>query len=271
MVMPVFDETFVIDGPSGKYRFLVEFERGGAATGGETEFYVADPADLPAVAAEVVIWGEDSPVVEWLSKNGIKHRPFAASKVASREAILALQPPKENTAGAFAELARHVARGSTAVFLSPGTLARGKSPTGWIPLVEKGNYGPTENWVYHKDEWCKEHPIFDGLPSRCLMDYTFYRELIPDNVFFCDEVPHEVVAAATQASLWYGSSVLVGVYRFNDGRFVVNSLLIRENLGKHPAADRLLRNMLRWAAAEAAKPAAPLPADFDRQLKAVGY
>jgi hypothetical protein len=54
-------------------------------------------------------------------------------------------------------------------------------------------------------------------------------------------------------------------------RFLINSLLIRENLGKHPAADRLLRNMLRWAAAGAEKPLAPLPADFDKQLKAIGY
>jgi hypothetical protein len=271
MVMPVFDETVVIDGPSGKYRFLVEFERGGAATGGDTEFYVADPAELPAVDAEIVLWGEDPQVAEWLSKSAIKYRPFDAKTLTSREAILALNPPKENTATAFVELANHMARGSTAVFLSPGTLAREKAPTGWIPLVKKGNYAITDNHVYHKDEWCKGHPIFDGLPSRCLMDYTFYRELIPDGVFFCDEVPHEVVAGATNASYWYSSGVLVGVYRFNEGRFLVNSLLVRENLGKHPAADRLLRNMLRWAAAETAKPLAPFPANFDEQLKAMGY
>lgn len=102
------------------------------------------------------------------------------------------------------------------------------------------------------------------------MDYTFYRELIPDNVFYM-EVPCEVIAAATQASLWYGSGILIGSYRFNEGRFLINSLLIRENIGKHPVADRLLRNMLRWAVADAAKPLAALPTDFDIQLKAMGY
>ena len=40
-----FAEDVVIDGPPGKYRFLVTFERGAAAAGGETEFYVADPAE----------------------------------------------------------------------------------------------------------------------------------------------------------------------------------------------------------------------------------
>ena len=37
------------------------------------------------------------------------------------------------------------------------------------------------------------------------------------------------------------------------------------------AVDRLLRNMLRWAAADTAKPAAPLPTDFDQQLRAICY
>lgn len=271
MAMPVFDETVAIDGPAGKYRFLVEFEQGGAATGGETEFYVADPAESPAVDTDVVVWGEDPSVTDWLTKNGIKHRAFEPKTLVSRETILALNPPKENTAGAFAELANHMARGSTAIFLSPGTLARDKATTGWIPLVKKGVYGDMTGWLYHRDEWCKAHPVFDGLPSRCLMDYTFYRELIPDFVFYCEETPHEVIAAATQASIWYGAGVFVGAYRFNEGRFLINALQVRDNLDKHPAADRLLRNMLRWASADAAKPLAPLPADFDTQLKSLGY
>ena len=40
--MPVFAEDVVIDGPSGKYRFLATFEKGAAAAGGDVEFYVAD-------------------------------------------------------------------------------------------------------------------------------------------------------------------------------------------------------------------------------------
>ena len=35
--------------------------------------------------------------------------------------------------------------------------------------------------------------------------------------------------------------------------------------------DGLLRNMLRYAGRDAAKPPASLPADFDQQLKAMGY
>ena len=47
--MPVFAEDVVIDGPAGKYRFLATFQKGAAAAGGDVEFYVADPAEMPKV------------------------------------------------------------------------------------------------------------------------------------------------------------------------------------------------------------------------------
>ena len=83
-------------------------------------------------------------------------------------------------------------------------------------------------------------------------------------------MPAEAVAGAIKASQDYSSGLLVAVYDMGAGRFVLNALRIRENLGSHPAAERLLRNMLRYAARDLAKPVASLPADFDRQLKAVG-
>ena len=55
------------------------------------------------------------------------------------------------------------------------------------------------------------------------------------------------------------------------GEFILNSLLIRNNLGKVPQAERLLRNMLRFAGRDMAKPLADLPADFDEHLKGMGY
>ena len=38
-----------------------------------------------------------------------------------------------------------------------------------------------------------------------------------------------------------------------------------------PAAERVLRNLLNYAARDLDKPLAELPSDFDQQLKAIGY
>jgi hypothetical protein len=48
---------------------------------------------------------------------------------------------------------------------------------------------------------------------------------------------------------------------------VLNSLRIRENLGRHPAAERLLRNMLRYAARDLEKPPVKLPANVEAVLE----
>jgi hypothetical protein len=103
------------------------------------------------------------------------------------------------------------------------------------------------------------------------MDYTLYRELIPDLVFAGQEPPAEAVAGAIKASQDYASGLMLSVHALGAGRFVLNTLLIRENLGKHPLAERLLRNLLRYAAADAGKPAADLAPEAEAQLRALGY
>ena len=42
-------------------------------------------------------------------------------------------------------------------------------------------------------------------------------------------------------------------------------------LGVDPVAERLLRNMLNYAARDLDQPLADLPADFDQQLQSIGY
>ena len=118
-VQPVLTEEITLDGPSGKYRFLATFQRGIPAGGGQTEFYAADPAEMPAVPGKVLVWGEDRELLSWCGKQGISARPFDPGKQAGREVIVASGiPPGQDLPQAFAELARHVARGSTVIFLT---------------------------------------------------------------------------------------------------------------------------------------------------------
>ena len=267
-----FSEDVTIDGPAGEYKFLATFERGAAAAGGAASFYVSDPADLPSVTFEVVLWGDDAPTAKWLSDRGVRTRPFAVGAPVKREVILvAPKPPVPGGVAAFRELAQRMASGSTVVFLSPEVFAQGEQLTAWLPLAKKGTAKQIRGWLYLKDEWSKTHPIFEGLPSGGLMDYTYYRELISDLVFSGQEPPFEAIVGAVKASQDYDSGLMMSVYTFGAGRFVLNTLNIRNQLTTHPAAGRLLLNMLRYASSEANKPLAPLPSDFDQQLDALNY
>jgi hypothetical protein len=180
------------------------------------------------------------------------------------------RPPADQSE-AFRELARHIARGSHAVFLSPDVFQKGDNRAYWLPLVNKGARVKLPIYLYHKDDWTKNHPIFAGLPAGRIMDHTFYREIFPTTGWSGQDVPAEVVAGAIDTSLGYSSGLTVAVYGLGAGRFTINTLRIRENLGNDPVAERLLRNMLRYAARDADKPPADLPADFEAQLKAIRY
>ncbi|MCL5097506.1 MAG: glycoside hydrolase family 2 [Candidatus Omnitrophica bacterium] len=265
----MFAETLPVDGPSGKYRFMATFEKGGAATGGETEFYVADPAEMPKVDTEVVLWGQDAQLASWLEAENIKCRPFTEAQTA-REVILVGNKAGADTA-AWQSLARHIASGSTAIALSPEVFAKDNKSTAWLPLAHKGRVTELPSGLYHKDDWTKNHPIFDGLPSGGIMDFTFYREIIPPIAYAGLDAPLEAVAGGIGTSAGYSSGLYVGVYRIGAGRLILNTLRIRENLGRDPVAERLVRNLLRYAAQDTAQPMASLPPDFDSQLNSMGY
>ncbi|HOS96007.1 MAG TPA: glycoside hydrolase family 2, partial [Armatimonadota bacterium] len=138
--------------------------------------------------------------------------------------------------------------GSTAVFLCAEAFREGDDPVRWMPLSPKGAVVGLASWLYHKDEWAKAHPIFEGLPAGGLMDYEVYAELIPDVGFNGQPLPTEAVAGGCNASQDYSSGLFVAVYPLGKGRVILNSLRVRETLGGEPVAERLLRNMLRYAA-----------------------
>ncbi|MHB9037810.1 MAG: glycoside hydrolase family 2 protein [Armatimonadota bacterium] len=269
--LPIYSIEVSIDGPCGKYRFLAAFEKGGAATGGETEFYVADASEMPKCGQEIVLWGDDPTLANWLAEHGIKTRRFPADGQTEREVILVGEKPADGGVRAWSELAQHIARGSTVIFLSPGVFAKGDQLPSYLPLANKGTIERLRGWLYLKDEWAKTHPIFDGLPCGGFMDYTFYREIIPDLLFVGQDSPDEVVAGATKTARGYRSGLFTSVYNMGAGKFILNTLQIDENLNKHPAAERLLRNMLNYAARDVQQPVERLPDDFDEQLKAIGY
>jgi hypothetical protein len=269
--LPVLAEDVVIDGPPGQYRFVASLERGAAPAGGDVAFFIADRAQQRRVETEVVLWGEDPTLVKWLSDRGIATRPFQPVDPKSREVILVgLRPPAPGGTEAFRSLATQLARGSTAVFLCPEVFARDGKGVPWGPLARKGAVVSLNTWLYHKEEWAKPHPIFEGLPTG-LMDYTFYREIIPDQAWTGLDAPLEAVAGANDASLGYSSGLLLSGHRFGAGHFILTTLRLREHLGVNPAADQLLLNLLQYAAGQHVRPLAALPQDFEAQLQAVGY
>ncbi|MBM4001099.1 MAG: hypothetical protein FJ297_16455 [Planctomycetes bacterium] len=179
-------------------------------------------------------------------------------------------PPQPGGSNAFHDLIERIARGSTVVFLSLDVFANGDQGPAFVPLAKKGPLSGMNSWFYHKDEWAKPHPIFEGLPTG-ILDYASYRQIIPDSAWTGQDAPAEAVCGANDASIHYASGLMLSVHELGAGRFVLNSLRIREHLGTDPAADRLLANLIRYAAKDGRQPLADRPIDFDAQLQAIGF
>jgi hypothetical protein len=103
------------------------------------------------------------------------------------------------------------------------------------------------------------------------MDHQFYRELIPGTAWVGQDPPEEAIAGSIKSSLGYESGLMLSVNGFVSGKFILNTLLIQNNLGTHPAAERLLRNLINYAARDRKKPVEKLPPDFDIILENIGY
>ncbi len=264
----IFSRDVEIDGPAGTYRVSAFFESGAAAEGGEYTFWVHDPAAMPQVRSAVTLWGEDAELAAWLASRGVRTRRFE-ERQSEREVILVGRAPGED----FAELARHIARGSAAIFLCPSVFARGDDATALLPLERKGKLTAVHDWLYNNNDWAKRHPIFDGLPTG-LMDYQFYREIL-GHLFWTDQdVPDEIASGMTNTSIGYSSGLTISGYALGEGRFYLNTLLIRENVSSeasHPVAERILRNLLNHAATGIEKPLAELPPDFEERVARMGY
>jgi len=290
-VHPVLSKEVKIDGPTGTYKFVVEFKQGVAAAGEEITFQVFDAKAMPAVNTEVVLWGKDDELAAWLTDHGIRTRPFTPVETDKRELILVGNGSGD--AAAFKALATRMARGSTVVFLTPSVFSPDQMAVGGagllggfanvavenrqlaaLPLANKGTLTPSDSGGYYRgDTFAAKHPVFDGLPSGGILDYTIFRNIITQGGIGLTgaTVPDELIVGGIRAQVGYGSVVQMASYPFGAGRFVFNTLRIREELGKDPVAELLLRNLLNYAASDLDKAPVDLPADFQQQLKTIGY
>src|SRR5579885_2174456 len=274
LAVPVLSEEVRLDAPAGVYKFEASMEAGGSPAGGPLEFYLSDPP--PKLRQSVTIWGLDDKTEKWLDARGVKCDQFGTRMPSRREIILVGDiSAKGAQLPEWKELALRAARGSVIVFLSHFAFKSGADSVRWLPLEKKGRCYEFNDGLYHKECVANAHPIFEGLPGKGILNWYFYGPVWPHYLFDGQETPDEVVAAAFAAGYptpgGYASGVLLGWYQFGEGRFILNTFPLLENYDTHPAAGRLLINIINYAGQFVAQPLAPVPASFDSQLKAIGY
>ena len=155
-------------------------------------------------------------------------------------------------AGVTGSLMQRINQGSTAVFLNPGAFKDGDNETALLPLKNKGHLTHFSDWLYHKECVAKRHPLFAGLQKPGIMDWDYYGPVISNLFFEGQDTPDDTAAAAfavchSSRPDGYAAGTMLSAYKVGEGRIVLNTFNILDNVDKHPAADRLLLNLLEYA------------------------
>jgi hypothetical protein len=270
LAVTVLKETITLDGPAGIYTLAAEL-KGAAAKGDRLIFHLSREDEQPRISACITTWGIDtSPdawmypvesfsriegpeisVGNWLATHGVECRPFDESASADEAETILVGFPEPVNPAHWQECLRRVERGATAVFLVPQAWKKEEDTTHWLPLTPKGECIQFYDWLYHKECVGKNHTVFSDLPSGGLLPWQYYDQVIPHNVFIGLPDPEETIAAAFATGYprpgGYLGGVLIGSYRHGAGRLILNTMRILEHVNRHPAADRLLLNLVRHA------------------------
>jgi hypothetical protein len=277
LAVSVLCEEIVLDGEVGTYILAASMQQGGNPAGGIKKFYLSDSTGLQGVEQAVTLWGIEESVEEWLKAKGISCKRFEEHSSSDTREIILVGDMSNTIPGIenWKELLYRIAKGSIAIFLSSKAFKRGEDAMGWLPLENKGRCYEFHDWLYHKECVAKQHPVFNGLQLKGIMDWDYYGTVIPHYVFDGQDTPDEVIAAAFATGYCcpggYASGVLLGSYTFGAGRFFINTLCILENIDRHPSADRLLMNIISEARKYIDEPLAVLPPDYSKKLAALGF
>jgi len=250
LAVPVFAGEVTLEGPPGQYVFAADM-RGAAPLGGRLNFYLSEsPADA-ALTMPVALWGIDARVAEWLQVRGVTCESWTPGQV--QPVILVGNPAEDQSDDAhWTTLWEEVSRGAAAVFLAPQAFKQGADALARFPLATKGRLYDFPDWLYHKECVSKPHPIFAGLQPKGVMDWDYYGPGISHLFLEGVDLPEETIAVAfalchSAPPGGYASGVMIGVYPHGKGRFIFNTFNVLGNIDAHPAADRLLLNLLGYA------------------------
>jgi len=247
---PVLSETIRVKGSAGDYTFAASMD-GAAPQGDRLTVRLARPEELPRFDAAVMTWGIDAKTRRWLAAHGVTCRLFSPGSDDASGVLLVGQPREKQTAPYWRAVTTFAKRGGTVVCLSHQAFAAGDDRSHWLPLRGKLACVTFWDWLYHREHVARPHPIFAGLQVPGLLDWNYYGDLISHEMFQGAAQPAEPIVAAFAVGYCkptgYDAGIALGAYRLGKGRLILNTLKLLENIGRHPATDRLLLNLITWS------------------------
>ena len=227
----------------------------------EYSFDVFTAEQLAIPKKRIAVLDPSNSLKPFLERKGIAFEDFGAATDRSLAVFVSRTHATTKDQGAlFGQLREFVKSGGTAVyFQAGGTYVKwgtaGKaSPLLPVNLRLKRGLG---HWMGHP-RFVKDHPLFDGLPSDCIMGQV-YENVWPQHSLM--DVEGETLAGTIgidwfpdydldrrhyygPGDVWWGSDMAVAPV--GKGKCILSQFRIVDNLGTDPVADKILFNLIQW-------------------------
>lgn len=241
----VFDERVNADLKAGEYTLCADLENGGRPGNRRMKFKVTDKNAFPSVSGKIHVLGMDAPQTEILKSTGAEAVLFDYGACGQDEVIAV---GNDGAGIKWDILYECIKRGAKALFLSPFVFGENENTTAKLPFEQKGRLRYMRDWLYHKEYIGKRHPALDGMQGPGILDWEYYGQLCNDYFFEGIQVPDDIAVACMATGYpgpGYDEGIAIGGYNYGEGYFMLNTMSLFENAG-HPAADRLLINLLNY-------------------------
>ncbi len=253
------------DGLAGRCLVKVAFAAGAeTVTSNCSSFYVLEQAGSALPGQEVALIDLDGALGAYLAGSDLRSTTFSGDTPRGQRTLVNLNGWGGEGQPVFAELGQWVSGGGTAVFLGmppENTLTTRYRMEKHLPkdlllpftvtyYSGKGLWTPCSHVV-------REHPVYDGLPSACLMGQE-YRDVVsrwsivtPETDWISGNVTYDWYAGLKHKQNYTGVTAAfhgadLTQIAHGEGSYVLCTHRLVENLGKDPVAERLFGNLVGW-------------------------
>lgn len=243
LAVPMLDESMAFSEP-GDYEFSIQMDRA-APLGGRRKFRVGAPLEGDFKVYAVGVEEKTAEKLRMLGLFVVEGLPVEAATVlvGSMEDLTV-----EQKRDMIYALTKRILQGCNVIFLCPQVFKKDDCNEAFLPLKQKGYCYSFYNWLYHLDGICRRDGVLQGL-SDGILDSFVFGQAYPDCLFEKVQAPDETECAMMGCGLPRDggtyTGIALGAYNLGNGKMILNSFRIVENLGQIYAADALLLNLIR--------------------------
>jgi hypothetical protein len=246
--LPVMKRKIILDVPTGKYVLTAYLRDSGAAQGNRIDFYVKDAVELPTISAEIASLGLASQTEDLLSAHGAILTLYDGQQ----QGVILVG--RDVTAEQLISLREAAEAGAVVLFLDNQAFFNAANGSfdklSLLGIADDARVTTHADWLYHKECAAANAQVFEGLGLGCV-DSVRYGQTFPHSAIETERTPEDVICPAFQTGFYgyaggYGCMHTMAGFAAGSGRIYFNSFALEALAGKHPAADMLLLNYVRY-------------------------